>query len=203
MPQFKETRGMANKYGKDAAIGMDMDNQGLKVDVYRADAYAGLGYINSNEGNIEEAMRLYGGAERIYKKAIEELGLVYDENIVENKFEEKNGNEDGYNHMKKILEKATPTAVFSSNDLATAGVMMAISQRGLKIPQDISVLGCGDDFDTLAYMNPPLTTFAMKKGSVGEFAVKRLLDRIKNPDASPVKILVPFQLIERESCSKI
>ena len=72
MPQFKETRGMANKYGKDAAIGMDMDNQGLKVDVYRADAYAGLGYINSNEGNIEEAMRLYGGAERIYKKAIED-----------------------------------------------------------------------------------------------------------------------------------
>ena len=97
-----------------------------------------------------------------------------------------------------------PTAFFCLNDVSAAGVLACALGRGLKIPKDLSVLGCADD-TVVDYVHPALTTIHLP---VEEMAVEGLNDvvrRIKDQETGLIeskKIIMPVQLIERASCSK-
>lgn len=86
--------------------------------------------------------------------------------------------EDGYELMLQILElDHYPSAMFCCNDMMALGAMSAISEKGLCVPRDISIIGY-DDIHSSRFFSPPLTTVSQPKQSLGEQAAVRLFTRI-------------------------
>lgn len=108
--------------------------------------------------------------------------------------------EGGAEAMRKLLTlKEPPDAVFCFNDLMALGVIRALHQAGLHIPEDVAVIGY-DDIEEGRYATPSLTTIAPDKKQLGELAVSFLIGRInKTRTVPPETVEVPFRLIVRES----
>lgn len=94
------------------------------------------------------------------------------------------------------------TAIFACNDNVAIGVINAIHQLGLRIPDDISVIGF-DDVDLASAVSPALTTIRVDKAFVGALAVRHLRDRAIDPGRAVVKTLVSNTLVERDSVRNI
>lgn len=97
-----------------------------------------------------------------------------------------------------------PTALFAANDHQAYAVMQACRALGLRVPEDLSVVGF-DDIEFSAQTWPPLTTVRVQKEQLGRLAVRRLQDRLQAEDSSPeamppVTIEAPVSLITRQSC---
>ena len=107
-----------------------------------------------------------------------------------------------YDHMKKYLKKQEkkniPSAFFCSNDVTTIGVMKALKEFGLLIPEDVSVVGL-DNIEMSSFVTPSLTTINIPKEELGRTAVKILIDKIESDRKYPLRIDLPFELIVRES----
>ncbi|MDN5341145.1 MAG: hypothetical protein PWP28_20 [Oceanotoga sp.] len=114
--------------------------------------------------------------------------------------------EHGYNATKKYLEdeRDRVTAIFYTNDWQAMGGIKCLHEKGIKIPEEISVMGFDDDFYS-AYTYPALTTIAQPRTEIGVNAANLLIERIENRCKSAVKrkILLPTILKERESVIKI
>ncbi|QSO46611.1 LacI family DNA-binding transcriptional regulator [Alicyclobacillus mengziensis] len=107
--------------------------------------------------------------------------------------------ESGYTAMKQLLRTShPPTAVFSFNDEMAVGAMKAIFEAGLRIPQDISLVGF-DDRQFSSYMTPSLTTVRRAISEVGRAGAKKLLSIIDNNDYVGQKVYIDTQFIRRES----
>ena len=91
-----------------------------------------------------------------------------------------------------------PTAIFTYSDLLAIGAMRAAQDLGISIPSDLSIIGF-DDISLASYTNPRLTTIHQDKQEIGELAVKQLLKRIQSPELPAERILLPTQLVIRES----
>lgn len=108
--------------------------------------------------------------------------------------------EGGYTAMKTYLEshKDYPTAFFASSDALAIGAMRAIQGHGLRIPEDISVIGF-NDVSVAKYVTPALTTVKVYTEWMGELAVSTILELIQEKAPVPRKITVGTELILRES----
>ena len=105
----------------------------------------------------------------------------------------------GYAQMQQLLSlPEPPTAVFAVSDRAAIGAMDAIKDAGLRIPDDISVVGI-DDIRDSAYSTPPLTTFSVPKYDLGRTAVFILHDLICNKAIPPCRTVLLGKLVERKS----
>jgi LacI family transcriptional regulator, repressor for deo operon, udp, cdd, tsx, nupC, and nupG len=101
--------------------------------------------------------------------------------------------------MDRLLRlPSPPDAVFCYNDLLAIGAMRAILSRGLRIPQDVAVVGF-DDIEDARYAFPSLTTISPDKESIARLAVARLFDRMKGDEAPPASRSVDYRLVVRES----
>ena len=108
--------------------------------------------------------------------------------------------EGAYHDMKEILSQSPelPTAFFADNDVIAASCVRALKEYGIRIPEDVSIIG----FDNTAMseiLEPPLTTMHVPKERLGALAVDRLISKIKGESDEIVKIEISTQLIERES----
>jgi LacI family transcriptional regulator/LacI family repressor for deo operon, udp, cdd, tsx, nupC, and nupG len=109
----------------------------------------------------------------------------------------------GYQGAKELLQSGPlPTAVFCCNDYVAIGVVRAITEAGLSVPNDISILGI-DDIEMSRFMNPTLTTTHVPREEMGRFAVAMMLDRIRQGHTLPVKAEFPFHIVERETCAGV
>ena len=108
--------------------------------------------------------------------------------------------EGGYTAMKTYLESHTdyPTAFFASSDALAIGAMRAIQGHGLRIPEDISVIGF-NDVSVAKYVTSALTTVKVYTEWMGELAVSTILELIQEKAPVPRKITVGTELILRES----
>lgn len=108
--------------------------------------------------------------------------------------------EDGAAVMRTLLARADPPdAVFCFNDMIALGAMRAALDAGLRIPQDIALVGI-DDIEDGRYATPSLTTVAPDKRALAHLAVDLLIGRIEGTRGEPPRLhLVPFELIVRES----
>ncbi len=106
--------------------------------------------------------------------------------------------ESGYQLMTSILKESTPTAVFAANDLMALGAMNAIQEQNLKIPQDISVIGC-DDILFAQMSTPKLSTISVPAYQIGVKAVGMLVERIKGKKSAAENLLLEHEFIQRES----
>ncbi len=91
-----------------------------------------------------------------------------------------------------------PTAIFASNDHMAAGVMTAAYEKGLKIPQELSVAGV-DDSTIASEIWPPLTTIKQPTLQVGEMAADKLIKQIKKHDIPEINELLPWELVVRQT----
>ncbi|MEQ4693886.1 ribose operon transcriptional repressor RbsR [Providencia manganoxydans] len=105
----------------------------------------------------------------------------------------------GFESMNKLLELTNPPkAIFAGNDAMAVGAYQAVFRQGLKVPDDISIIGY-DDIDLSPYMIPPLTTIHQPKDELGKLAVNQLIFRMDNPEASANVLVLTPKLIERQS----
>ncbi len=114
--------------------------------------------------------------------------------------------EGGFQSMSALLALRAaerPTAVFAYNDMMALGALSAIRAAGLRVPEDISVIGF-DDVAIAAHANPPLTTIAQPKYQMGKLAV-RLLRQIQRGEALPTEgyLLLESPFIVRQSTAPV
>ena len=92
-----------------------------------------------------------------------------------------------------------PDAVVSANDQMAIGVVKALARAGIRVPEDIAVVGFDDIFPG-SLCDPPLTTIHQPMRLLGERASARRLDRIADPSLRPATELLPTELVLRSSC---
>ncbi|WP_227765482.1 LacI family DNA-binding transcriptional regulator [Zhaonella formicivorans] len=108
--------------------------------------------------------------------------------------------ESGRLAMTEILAaEKVPTAVFAFNDIMAIGAMKCAQDRGLKIPEDVAIVGF-DDIPMSEYTTPGLTTLRAPNFQIGKTAATILLEQINNPTAPIRKVLLPVELVLRGSC---
>jgi LacI family transcriptional regulator len=107
----------------------------------------------------------------------------------------------GYEAGKQLLAlDERPTAIFACNDLMAVGVMSAAHEAGLRVPEDLSVIGY-DNIPLAGYSSPRLTTVGQPAKALGSLAVERLFARISNPDSATQHERLDVVLVERDSCA--
>lgn len=91
-----------------------------------------------------------------------------------------------------------PSAIFAVNDRVALGVMLAAARLGLRVPDDLSLVGVDDQEALAAHLVPGLTTFRLPHAAMGEWAIDRASDLIADRAAArPERVLLPLELIER------
>jgi LacI family transcriptional regulator len=95
-----------------------------------------------------------------------------------------------------------PTAIFASNDLSAFGAMEAIRDRGLDIPNDISIVGF-DDMPQASLVYPRLTTVRQPLDQMGRVAARMLIEEIEHPRHTPRRVTLSTSLIIRDSCRSL
>ncbi len=133
-----------------------------------------------------------------YKQGLEDASIPFDENLVVID-EDYPGDKNGYHAMCKLRKrKASFTAIFAANDAMAFGCMKCLKEMGVRVPDQIALIGF-DDVDVSWQMEPQLTTIRVNKEEMGALAVKNLVDLISSHKKSLGKILVPVELIARNS----
>ncbi len=150
-------------------------------------------FINGPDILSSSADRLRG-----YMDALKKNGIRIDQSLIT---EGANNIDSGYLITKKLVKTVKPTAFFVAGDFMAFGVMNAIQEMGLKIPEDISVVGF-DDIPMAKVMNPPLTTInqsTLKKGRTG---VSRLVEII-NGNKDSLSTELDVELVVRKTTGKV
>lgn len=156
-----------------------------------------IGALYENRGNLK---RMQG-----YLKALEEHGIEIDTRLITG----RSGSGDvpgystekiGYEGMKRLLTIPNrPTAIFARNDFTAVGAITAIKEAGLRIPQDIAIVGF-DDIPLASHTMPPLTTVRQPMRIQGKLAADMLLRRISSSEMFPREdMMLDCDLIVRES----
>lgn len=173
-------------------VGEDSEQPGYLGTRHLADSgHRHIATITGDWKGVNVSGRLAG-----YTRALEEVGVGFDRELVDV------GNwsvEGGYQAMRRLLDRGREfSAVVAHNDHMAMGAMRALNERGLRIPNDISVVGC-DDVDFARFTNPPLTTVRLSFECSGVAAVRLLVDRLQGREAIPERIVLPCTLVVRES----
>jgi DNA-binding LacI/PurR family transcriptional regulator len=108
----------------------------------------------------------------------------------------------GYPFTKQLLARRKPfTALFAYNDISAIGAIRALQEQGLRVPQDISVMGF-DDIPGAAFHTPSLTTVRQPLNRMGEVAAQSLLERIEGKKDYPAEIAIEPEFVVRESTAQ-
>jgi DNA-binding LacI/PurR family transcriptional regulator len=111
--------------------------------------------------------------------------------------------EAGYAAMEDLIDRRPDiTAIFCANDLIAVGALSALAKRGLRVPEDVGVVGF-DDTELARHSSPPLTTMRIYSRDMARSAVRRVLERIEGGALPPVRLEYPIDLIVRESCKEV
>lgn len=132
-----------------------------------------------------------------YREALDEAGIPFDPSLV---IDAPLAPESARETILARLAAGAPdfTAVFCANDVTAIAMMRGLQEAGLRVPEDVSVVGC-DDISMAAYVSPPLTTIRIEREQLGILAVRRLADRAAFPELAPIRVEVATRLIIRQS----
>lgn len=154
-----------------------------------------IGIITGPEEMMCSKARLDG-----YTSALAEHGIKTDpELITEGDFTTSGG----YAQAISLLERPNrPTAIFAGSDLQAMGVYEAARQLGLRIPEDLSVVGF-DDVQTAAFLGPALTTVRQPLQDMARAAVRMLVEALSTDDVIQPHIIMPTSLVVRNSTQQL
>lgn len=179
----------------DAGIpALSIDNYGGARTLMRhlvENGYRRIAFIAGPEDNFDAHERLRG-----YRDAIAEALPDTKPWILPGDFDEASGHRAG---RELLASKLRPDAVFAANDMMALGCLFAFNQAGLQVPGDVALAGF-DDIPLSRYVHPSLTTMRVDITEFGGRALRALLDRPEQDDATvPAEVLLAPELIVRES----
>ena len=109
----------------------------------------------------------------------------------------------GEKAIQQLLTSKTPfTAVFAQNDRMAVGSIRALRDAGLRVPQDVSVIGY-DDIPLASFFDPPLTTIRQPMDEFGRHGAQLLIEAIKNKKYIPKQVRLNTQIVKRNSCAPL
>jgi LacI family repressor for deo operon, udp, cdd, tsx, nupC, and nupG len=162
-----------------------------------ADHLIGLGH--KRIGFISGPMDIVICRDRMegYRQGMLEHGLPVDEDLIH---EGDWSIESGYEMAAKMLTLGQrPTAIFASNDDMAFGVIKCVKDQGLRVPQDVSVVGF-DNISMASILEPSLTTVSQPRYEIGAKAMELLLQLIKGEQVTQRQYTLQSKLVIRESC---
>jgi LacI family transcriptional regulator len=188
-----------------------IDHQGTGKDCAAVGATNWQGAFNATEyminlghkriGFITGSLDLGAAVDRMegFKTALRTHHILLDpELIYEGSFDQL----DGYIGANKFLNlPVPPTLIFASNDVMAMAAMDAVREKGLRVPEDISILGF-DDIPQASMVRPALTTVRQPLKQMGRVATQMLLEILKDPEEKMARIELPTELIIRDSTAK-
>lgn len=148
-------------------------------------------FLRGPEGHEDSAWRELG-----YRQALERHGVAYDPDRIEM------GNfnsQDAQKAMIRLMNRGISfDAVFAADDDSASGALTAMQSAGLRIPQDIALVGF-DNSPLATYLNPPLTTINAHIQQAGYTAAQQLVQLLQTGQVNPITLL-PTELVIRRSC---
>ena len=154
-----------------------------------------VAFIKGQEFSSDTSVRW----SNIERKA-RQIGLTISSSLVVQLQGESPSPQPGYEATKRLLtSRKSFTALFAFNDISAMGAIRALRQAGLRVPQDVSVVGF-DDIESAAYQNPALTTVRQPLRKMGRIAAETLLRRINRsrPDSTGETMVEP-ELVIRDT----
>jgi|YelNatPaOPRAMG01_1025707.scaffolds.fasta_scaffold00058_34 LacI family transcriptional regulator len=148
-----------------------------------------IAHITINPESIIVRERIEG-----YKKALGDAKIPFDENLLKIFYDQVN-EETAINELFSLPNP--PTAIFAFSDFMAIQIMKILIKRGIRIPQDISIVGFDDTLANLTI--PELTTVSQPFYEMGVKAAEVLIERLKNPDLPIQHIKLPTKLVIRDS----
>lgn len=150
---------------------------------------------------VQSAKEFYDSRDVAYASFMRERG-IYDESLLFDcgAYTTRNA----YKKLTEVLEKEEnlPTAIFVSNDSMAIGAYRAIAEKGLRIPEDISIVGFNDQ-PNAKYMMPPLTTIQIQTKYIGYAAVELLIGKEHRKMEYNQFVMLPTELKIRRSCAPV
>lgn len=156
-----------------------------------------IGFVGGNELD-SDGKEILDSRLPTYQRFLKDKGALYEPYIKIGGYTSKHG----YRLMKELLKEIRrPTAIFAANDSLAVGCYRAIQESGLRIPQDISVVGF-NDISMAKYLAPPLTTVHVHMNFMGRKAVQMLAELIQQERRINIHVSVSAELIIRESVGR-
>ena len=155
-----------------------------------------IGYVTSKVDRPSRKNIMLGYSEAMKKEGFEPMVEELGESLTPHALLEFNT---GNLLTRKLLDATNPpTAIFACNDMVAFGVIHALSERNIRVPQDMSVMGF-DGIDFGQMMNPQLTTIKQPNHEMGKLACKMLLDKMNGEEVPRFDVIFQPKLIERSS----
>ncbi len=154
-----------------------------------------VGFVHSSRGTLLTTSvrdRWHG-----YRRALLEYGQPYDEQLVF-QWPDRSASE-AIKASEQRLREVGPSAIFAVNDALALDLIQAAQRIGLRVPEDLALVGF-DDLSYAAHLTPPLTTVAQPRMDIGLRAGHLLINQIEGQGSVPRHIALPTSLIVRESC---
>lgn len=153
--------------------------------------YHSLGFVNGRREMRNSAQRLDGFKAACREKVLE----IREEWIFHGNYDENNG----YQVAEQIAAQSErPALMMTSSDIIAIGLIKGLMEHGIRVPEDVSVVGFGD-VPMAAYFRPALTSIRMPSVELGAEAVKAAMRLIENPVIRHIKLAMDCELIERET----
>jgi len=147
-----------------------------------------IGHITGRRGTVAGEDRLSG-----YLRAMRRAGLETDDLVVEGDFNRPSG----LSGADDLLDRDVD-AIFCANDATASGALQSVRARGLSVPEDVALAGF-DDLPFAAELDPPLSTIRQGVHAQGSESAKALLNLLENPEGGPRRVLLPTELVIRQS----
>lgn len=153
-----------------------------------------IAYLGREDDPETSSDRLAG-----YRQALLDHGIPIDESLIASASSQPMS---AYRAMKQLLQQPVrPTAVFAYSDAWAIEALHAISESGLGVPNDISLIGF-DDLRTASAAIPPLTTVRQHLTELGKQAIEALLQQVEDNPRFAIQRTIPVELIERQSTAR-
>ena len=180
----------------DGIAALSVDNYGgalAMVEHLVAIGHRRIAFIAGPEDNFDAHERRRG-----YRDALARLLPDAHEWILAGDFNESSGHRAG---VSLAAGSARPDAVFAANDMMALGCLFALSQAGIRVPDDIALAGF-DDIPLARYVHPGLTTMRVNIAELGDRAVRMLMSQLGNEERYALqKVVMAPELIARETCA--
>lgn len=155
--------------------------------------FAGPRYSMHSEERVQGVRQAYSESHLVFSNQL----------IIEAGARLQDGYQTGLDYFEDLNAKERPTAVTCYNDLVAVGLLRALRELGLRVPEDISVIGC-DDLEITKYVSPPLTSIRSPKEEMGQYAADLLLRQMESPrKASLEKEYLHADLVIRGSTAPL
>jgi len=185
---------LVGRYPHERASYVDVDNVvGARMAVEHL-----LKLGHERVATITGPLNMFAAQDRLegYRQALAARGIPVDEDLIaEGDFTEGGGQA----AMQRLLPRR-PTAVFAASDMMAVGALKVLREAGLRVPEDVAVVGF-DDIPLASMVEPPLTTVRQPIEQLGSMAVELLISLLENPgEETTHRVVLPTELVIRASC---